>query len=72
MIELIIIGLVVGAVLYAGGRSLWRTWTGKDAGTCAGCSGCGSPQSCDATDPRPLRQDEVTDSVEQSRKEIHQ
>jgi hypothetical protein len=69
MLELIIIGLIVAAVLYAGGRSLWRTWAGKNAGGCAGCGGCASSKTCGAADVRPWRQNEVTDSVKQSRKE---
>ena len=39
MIEYIIVGLIVAIALAAGGRSLWRTWTGLDTNGCAGCGG---------------------------------
>jgi len=34
MIEYIIVGLIVAIALFAGGRSLWRTWTGQDTNGC--------------------------------------
>jgi hypothetical protein len=59
MIEYIIVGLIVAVALFAGGRSLWRTWTGRDTNGCAGCTGCSnSSQGCGAIDLQPLRQNE--------------
>ena len=44
MTELIIIAVIVAAVVYLGGRALWRTWKGTaPGGGCAGCHGCRRP-----------------------------
>jgi hypothetical protein len=47
MAELILIAVIVGGVLLAGARSLWRTWQRPDGRTCAGCAGC-RQQACTA------------------------
>ena len=39
--ETILIGFVVGTVVFFACRSMWRTWTGADRSGCAGCAGCG-------------------------------
>ncbi|HOG50462.1 MAG TPA: FeoB-associated Cys-rich membrane protein [Lentisphaeria bacterium] len=62
MIEYIIVGLIVAIALFAGGRSLWRTWTGQDTNGCAGCTSCSSSPGCGAMCPRPLRQGKDSNS----------
>jgi len=70
MIEYIIVGLIVAIALAAGGRSLWRTWTGLDTNGCAGCGGCNSAPKCGTKRRQLLRQDEASNSDCASRSKI--
>jgi hypothetical protein len=68
-LEHIVIALIVGAVLWVGGRSLWRAWSGTAPGGCAGCRSCGSRESCDAAAARLVGRDTPVDSGAQDHRE---
>ena len=40
MLEIAIIGAIVGLVVFMAGRSLFRTMTGKVKSRCCGCTKC--------------------------------
>lgn len=70
MLEYIIVGLIVGAVCFATGRYLWRTWTGRNTEGCSGCTGCSSSfQGCGAKGLCTSCQGGGGDSTKSSRKE---
>ncbi|MGI6354859.1 MAG: FeoB-associated Cys-rich membrane protein [Lentisphaerae bacterium] len=72
MLEYIIVGLIIAIALYAGGRSLWRTWTGQDTNGCAGCTSCSSSSECNAARMQLLQKKPSADSVKPSCQEVQQ
>ncbi len=49
MIETIIVGVIVGAVLVFAGRSFYRTMTGKNDGCGCGTTSCPASDRCHAS-----------------------
>lgn len=46
MTERIIIGLIVAAVVFTIGHSLWRGWNGRNSGCSGCCSSCPLGKTC--------------------------